>query len=82
MKTSPIFNQLEWKQTSTDYWLALTPSSVIKKGYIAISYEHGKYWPIWDCSLPAYDTLDEAKYQGQLCHENFLKIYINKEYLK
>lgn len=80
MKTMRIFNPLEWKNNTPDYWIAYTPASSISRGYIAISFEQGKYWPIWDCALPGYDTLEEAKYQGQLYHENFLKVYINKEY--
>lgn len=79
--TSNIFKKLEWKQTSEDYWIAYTPASSIKGGYIAIAYEQGKYWPIWNCDLPGYKTLEEVQEQGQLYHEQFLTIYINEEYL-
>lgn len=67
---------LEWKKL--DMWIAETPAA--RSGYIMVAFEQDKYWPIWDCNLPGYDTLEEAQEQGQLFHnryvENFVSQYI------
>jgi len=67
---------LNWEKR--DWWIAYTPAG--HNGYISIAFEQDKYWPIWNCSLPGYDTLQEAMDQGQLFHnryvENFVSQYI------
>lgn len=76
-----IFRKLEWKNTDKDNWIADSPSSRFQGRYLSIFFEEGKYWPVWDPSLPSYDTLEEAQKEGQIHHENFLKKYINDEYI-
>ncbi len=65
--------QLEW--IKRDMWIAYTAAQPIV-GYITISFEQGKYWPNWNCSLPGADDLETVMAQGQEFHEKFIKQYL------
>ena len=69
-----MFNikQLEW--VKRDWWVAESPAS--KSGYIMIALEQGKYWPLWSCDLPGYETLEEAMAKGQEFHNSFLEQFL------
>jgi len=82
MPKEPLFKPLEWKNTDNGVWIAYSPVSRVSNGYVQIMFEQGKYWPIWDCALPGYDTLEQAQEQAQMHHEAFLWNYINKDYVK
>lgn len=64
--------KLEW--VKRDMWIADTPAS--HRGYITISFEEGKYWPNWACSLPGSDDLETVMAQGQEFHDTFIKKFI------
>lgn len=57
-----------------DFWVAETPAA--GSGFISIAFEQGKYWPLWNCSLPGFDTLEEAMGAGQEFHNTFIKKYL------
>lgn len=64
---------LEWRKF--DFWIAYTPAA--PNGNIMIAKEQDKYWPLWDCDLPGYDTLEEAQSQGQRFHDTFVRHFIS-----
>lgn len=64
--------KLEWKKL--DFWIAQTPAQ--RSGNISIAFEQGKYWPLWSCDLPGYDTLEEAMLEGQKFHDEFISQYL------
>lgn len=69
--------KLEWAKR--DSWIAKTPFGVHNQ--IAISFEQGKYWPIWPDSidLDGFETLEDAMQAGQDFHESQLKKYMEND---
>jgi hypothetical protein len=66
---------LEW--TKADWWLTRSPAGN-RDGYMLISKEGGRFWPLWsdemvDGELISFATIEEAQAYGQKAHEDFLK---------
>ena len=56
--------ELDWEKR--DVWYAKCPVS--GKVYL-IAEEEGKFWPLWDVSLPGYNTIETAKAAAQADYE-------------
>lgn len=65
---------LEW--VKRDLWVAQTPAA--QNGYIMIAFDQGKYWPVWNCVLPGYNTIEEAMTEGQKYHNAFVENFISQ----
>lgn len=71
-------NPLQWEQTSEDYFAAKSPAGNSFFGDLVYTYEVGKYWPVWDLTLPGYDTREEVEAVGQLFHEAYIHNFISQ----
>ena len=72
MKIAPLV----WNKIGVHEWAAETPAS--HRGNIWCMFDQGKYWPVWDCSLPGYDTKEEVMAEGQKYHNAHIKDFISK----
>ena len=50
----------------------------MNSGDLSIALEQGKYWPLWTCDLPGFETLEEAINAGQEFHDAFLSQYLEE----
>lgn len=75
-----LFRSLEWRNTEYGIWISYSPISGKQNGRIQISFEQEKYWPIWNCALPGYDTLEEAKQAAENEHKQYLFQFIDMDF--
>jgi hypothetical protein len=67
---------LQWEETSEDTFVAKSPAGNSFHGDLMYTYEQGKYWPVWDLTLPGYDTREEVEVVGQQFHDTFVRDFI------
>ena len=70
--------QLQWEQTSETHFMTESPASNSFSKHLAYTFAEGKYWPVWDLTLPGYDTRQEVEAQGQLFHDAYIRDFISR----
>lgn len=78
MGTGYQIKELNWQAViggNGDAWYAETPASQTDRG-IYIFFEEGKYWPVWNTTLPGFTTLAEAQAAGQAFHDNYIMQFL------